>query len=363
MQSLRPLLNRLPRLIGARRRALYDTAVERWEICPAETVDIAAGIWLPDQIEHIAQTEFGDLADIIGQMRGDPAELTRPTMGYRLRDVDFVDGVLYARGAELHLRERRHSGLTYTRPAQAISGALYESWIGNRWFGNWLLNDGLAYRLAETAGHPVTSAAMRGGHVADYERLLGLTPERIGDVHFDELILFDDLHNNSHRQARAQQQRARIMAGLARNGDTGYGDTGGAVRPLPGVFIYRGRSGDARILENESQIAERLERDYGFHTIYLDRASADQIARTVAATDLVMGVEGSQLAHGVISMAPGGTLVTLHPADRVTTSMKLLTDCWRQNYAMVVGRGGARGFHVEWDQIRRTLDLVAARNA
>lgn len=175
-----------------------------------------------------------------------------------------------------------------------------------------------------------------------------MTPERIGDVHFDELILFDDLHNNSHRQARAQQNRASIMAGRD-------------LAPLPGVFIFRGGSGDARNLENEPKIAERLEAEYGFRILYIDRHDADQIAEAVGATDLVVGVEGSQLAHGVIGMAPGGTVLTLQPADRVTTSLKLLTDCWRQDYAMLVGDGPADGYHVDWDQLRRTMDLIADR--
>ncbi|KGJ06224.1 Protein of unknown function [Paracoccus halophilus] len=349
MPSFRPLMNRLPRLFGAQPRAFADLAVERWEICPAEAVNITPGIWLPDQIEHIARTEFGDLPDVLGQMQGDPEEMTPATMGYRFRDVDFVDGVLYARGAERHLRERKGAGLTYPRPERSLSGALYESWIGNRWFGNWLLNDCLAYPLAAEAGRPVTSAPARGGHVARYEELLGMRPERIGNVHFDELILFDDLHNNSNRQARAQANRARIMAGRD-------------LQPVPGVFIFRGASGDARILDNEAEIAERLEADYGFRTVYIDRHDADQIAELVGGTRLIVGVEGSQLAHGVIGMAPGGTVLTLQPADRVTTSLKLLTDCWRQNYAMVVGDGTAGGFRVEWDQIRRTLDMISDRN-
>lgn len=349
MHSLRPIHNRLRRLFGSGRGEFLDAAVERWEICPAEEVEIAPGIWLPDQVEQIAQTEFGGLPDILAQMQGHPAEPTPPTMGYRFRDVDFVDGVLHARGGEHHLRQRKRSGLTYPRPREAISGALYESWIGNRWFGNWLLNDCLAYRLAEAAGDPVTSAPVRGGHIARYEELLGIVSRRIGDVHFDELVLFDDLHNNRSRRDRAQQNRARLVAGRA-------------LKPLPGVFIFRGGSGDARILENEAEIAERLEVEYGFRTLYVDRDDADRMIEAAGAARMVVGVEGSQLAHGVIAMPSGGTLLTLQPADRVTTSLKLLTDCWRQRYAMVVGQGTARGYRVEWDQLRRTLDLIAAEN-
>lgn len=349
MHSLRPLHNRLRRLAGQARPQFYDLAVERWEISPAEEVEIAPGIWLPDQVEQIAQTEFGALPDILAQMRGDPAEPTPPTMGYRFRDVDFVDGVLHARGGQMHLRKQSRRGIGYPRPRQAISGALYESWIGNRWFGNWLLNDCLAYRLAEQAGHPVTSAPVRGGHIRRYEELLGMTPGRIGDVHFDELVLFDDLHNNRGRQGRAQENRARLLAGRK-------------PEPLPGVFIFRGASGDARLLENEAEIAERLEVEYGFRTLYVDRHDADQMVEAAGAAQLVVGVEGSQLAHGVIAMPPGGTVLTLQPADRVTTSLKLLTDCWRQRYAMVVGAGTAGGYRVEWDQLRRTLDLIADQN-
>jgi len=352
MLSLRPIHSRLRRMFGPGDVDFLGTAVERWEICPPEQVAIAPGIWLPDQAGHIDGTEFGTLPDILAQMQGDPVERIPPTMGYRFRDVDFVDGVLYARGAERHLRQRRRSGsgLGYRRPAESLSGALYESWIGNRWFGNWLLNDCLAYRLAEEAGDPVTSAPIRGSHVARYQELLGIAPRRIGDAHFDELILFDDLHNNSHRRARAQENRARLLQDRK-------------PEPLPGVFIFRGSSGDARILENEPEIAARLEAEYGFRTLYPGRQDADELVLAAAGARLVVGVEGSQLAHGLIAMAPGGTVLTLQPADRVTTALKLLTDCWQQHFAMVVGAGGTRGYRVEWDQIRRSLDLIAARTA
>lgn len=350
MHSLRPIQNRLRRILGQGHQQFFDIAVESWQISPAEQIRILPGIWLPDQIDHIAQTEFGDMQDILAQMRGNPAETVPPTMGYRFRDVDFVDGVLHGRGAALHLRQHRRSALTYPRPQTAISGSLYESWIGNRWFGNWLLNDCLAYRLAEAQGHQVTSAPARGGHIARYEQLLGMTPERIGDVHFDELVLFDDLSNTRSRQARAQENRTRLVAGRD-------------PARLPGVFIFRGSSGDARILENEAEIAERLEADYGFQTLYIDRDDADRMAAAAGAAEIVIGVEGSQLAHGVIAMRPGGTLVTLQPPNRVTTSLKQLTDCWRQRYAMVVGTGTARGYRIDWDQLRRTLDLIAQQES
>ena len=62
-------------------------------------------------------------------------------------------------------------------------------------------------------------------------------------------------------------------------------------------------------------------------------------------------------------MPPGGTLLTLQPPDRATTAMKLLTDRWQQRFAMVVGRGQAESFRIDWGEVVATLELVQAENA
>lgn len=342
---LRPLANKLRRFAGLPAQELFDLAEERWEISPAETLPELPVICLPNQAERITKTEFAPLDMTLRSIEGDPAAPAPATMGFRLRDVDFVDGVLYKGGAELHLRRRARPALSHRRPRHAISGAMYETWVGNRWFGNWLLDDCLTYRLAEDAGHPVTSTPERGGHVPRYEELLSMTPQRIGDVHFDELILFEDHPNNSHRLARAQDMRARLLKGRD-------------PKPNPGVFLYRGTSGDARIMENEDEIAEKLEAHYGFRIMFAEDHSVDELMEACGATRVVAGVEGSQLNHGMTVMPPGGTLLTMQPADRTTTAMKLLTDRWQQRFGLLVGIGTATGFRIDWDETRRTLDMI-----
>ena len=93
-----------------------------------------------------------------------------------------------------------------------VDGALYESWVGNRWFGNWLADDCLTYRLAEQFGTPVTtSAGARQGHVPEYQSLLGLRPRRVSRVHFEDLHFFRDLGHNTSKKARADQLRERLV--------------------------------------------------------------------------------------------------------------------------------------------------------
>lgn len=129
-------------------------------------------------------------------------------------------------------------------------GALYESWVGNRWFGNWLSDDCLAYPLVVGAGEVLTTRPA-AGHVPDYEARLGMAPRRITDARFEELVLVNDHANNRHREARARAMRDRLLAGMQ-------------VVDHPGIYLLRGRTGDPRVLVNEMAIAERLERERAF---------------------------------------------------------------------------------------------------
>lgn len=348
MYSLRPLTYRLGLLMGLGGGDLAAAADERWHVAPAETREVPPAIILDGQAERITQTIFTTLPLLIQSLAGDPAESIAPTMAYRLTDVDIVDGVLYSHGVSVHLRERRHK-ISLGHLEAIEHGAFSESWVGNRWFGNWLLDDCLTYRLAEEAGGPVTTMPHRGGHVPRYEELLSISQRRIADAHLDEVVIFDDHANNSHRMARAQDMRARLTAGLA-------------SAPVAGVFLLRGRSGDARVLENETEIAERLARERGFRIMFAEDHGVDELMAACAGASIVAGVEGSQLNHGIAAMPAGGTLLTLQPPDWATTAMKLLTDRWQQRFAMVVGEGGAGSFRIEWDEVARTLDMIENRN-
>ncbi|MDS9468294.1 glycosyltransferase family 61 protein [Paracoccus sp. MBLB3053] len=342
--SLRPLTYRVRNLLGRGNGDLAAAADDIWTIAPEETREVHPVIILPGQADRITRAEFSTLPWLIKSLAGDPEEKVGPTLGYRLSDVDIVDGVLYSRGMTLHLRQRKRR-LGVSRIDDLGSGVLYETWIGNRWFGNWLTDDCLTYRLAEALGTVMTTMPERGGHVPRYEELLAMKPQRITDAHLDEAILFDDHPNNSNRIARAQDMRRRLMGNPPMGGD----DL---------VFLVRGRTGDQRIMENEMQIAEQLEKSHGFRVMSPEQHSVDELMSACGAARVVAGIEGSQLNHGVVAMPPGGTLLTIQPPDRATTAMKLLTDRWQQRFAMVVGYGTAESFMVEPQDVLRTFDKV-----
>ncbi|WP_255005777.1 glycosyltransferase family 61 protein [Roseovarius sp. M141] len=318
---------------------------DRWEVAPAGKGYAAPGIFLPGQIERIRDTEFGPIDEVIQVLRGGFETSENPTVAHRFKDVDLVDGVLYAKGHQRHLRSRQTRSLAYRTPSEVMRGTLYESWIGNRWFGSWLLEDSLTYLLAEAQGLPVTTAPEAAYHVPRYEELLRMKPLRIQNVHFDELILFEDMPSNPDKAQRSWEVRNRLLAGRT-------------IKPVPGVFILRGRSGDLRVLENEQQIAEKMAETYGFEILDPMTATVDQIVDLCGQAKVIAGVEGSHLVHGMMVMPPEATLFVIQPPDRTVATLKIVTDRQKQRYAFVVAEGTQLKFRANWEEIRCTFDLL-----
>lgn len=348
MIALRPLSTYARRLAGPLARPLPDfwsQADEVWTMSPGEEHAYPAAIFLPGQLDRIKDVVFDDLPGTVRAFTSGEVRTLDPTLAARFRDVILYDGVLYLGRAVHHLRSRQRWLPLPLTSGPRLSGALYDSWIGLRYFGNWLMDDCETYRLAEQVGQPVTIRPDSAGHRADYESRLSMTPLRVDSAHFDELVLFKDYSNNAGRRARAADRRRRLTAGV---------DT----TPHPGVFLLRGSTGDPRLLKNETALAERLWRRHGITAFNAETRDVAGLIRACAGARLVIGVEGSQLTHALAAMPPGGTMVGLFPPDRVTAAMKLMTDRLGLHFALVIGTGGADGFSVDADEVEATLDRL-----
>lgn len=346
MITLRPGWHRLRRLLGRPVPDIAARAVERIELWPAETRAFPPAILIPGMADRITGVEFSTLPETRLALASDRPVEVGPTLAYRLRDVDLIDGVLYAAGGERHIRRRsRRAWPAARRPPDDPGGVLPESWSGNRWFGNWLMDDCLAWPLHEGLGAPLTTAPPGTGHVPRYEELLGITARRVTEARFATLTLIDDLPQNGGKIARAAAMRARLMAG--RN-----------PAPVPGVWLWRGRTGDQRILVNEDEIANRLARDRGFRVLDATTMTVDALMDACGAARVIAGVEGSQLVHGLAAAPEGAAILTIQPPDRVTTALKLFADRLGQRFAVVVGAGDQRAFRADWGDVARTLDIL-----
>ena len=334
---------------------LESLAVKTWEIAPGSTAIAPAAFFLPNQLERVTGWEealFYPNEHPRRTMEGVGRVEHGATRGFLLKDVWMIDGALYKGNAKSWLTPGgRFPGIRVEN--EIDRGALYCTMGGNKWFGTWLMDDCLTYRLACDEGVPVTTAPFadnvsiaRNGilHAPGYERWLGMNPLRLRNAYFRELVIFNDLSQNLNKHLRFRAMGEQLLSHVN-------------VSTHPGVFILRGGHGALRRLRNEMEVAERLRDRRGFRI--LDPATCDvpTIVAACAGAQTVVGIEGSQLIHGVNVLPPGGSLLVLQPPNRFLCFCKYLTDRDHQNFGFVVGIPEGDGFRIDPDEVERTLDL------
>jgi capsular polysaccharide biosynthesis protein len=261
------------------------------------------------------------------------------TRGYLLKDVWLIDGTLYKDNAHSWLLPRSRWWPHVKVECEIDRGAIFCSMRGNQYFGQWLMDDCVTYPLASAEGVPVTTAQPVNIHTTGYEDMLGMKPIRLQNAFFRELVIFEDnsmgiydSYENRHKHLRFRAMSDRLLSKVK-------------ASPHPGVFILRGKTGELRFLKNEIALAEHLRDRRGFQILDPSEADVPTIVATCAGARTVVGVEGSQLIHGMLTLQPGGSLLTLQPPNRFVSMFKHMTDRDQQNFGFVVGHLEGKGFH------------------
>jgi hypothetical protein len=324
-------------------RTLESVAVKSWEIAPAEPSVAPRAFFLPGQLERVTGWAFTD--EHPREVMEGGAGTHGATCAFLLRDVWLIDGTLYKEDARAWLAPRSGWHRQFSVEQEIDRGAIYSTARGIQYFGQWLLADCVTYPLARAEGLPVTTAQPVSAHLLAYESCYGMVPHRTRGAFIRELVIFDDLGQNRNKHLRARTMREQLLAGVD-------------ARPHPGVFILRGRAGELRLLSNELELAEQLRVQRGYRVIDPMVMDLPAIIAACAGAKVVIGVEGSQLMHGIAALGPGGTLVTLQPPNRFCPNYKHLTDRDHQHFAFVVGQTQGESFFIDPDEMERTLDLL-----
>ncbi len=339
------------RIVPALRRAssglhLADVAEKSWELAPAESVLISPALYDEDDLTRVTGVDVDSTREIEWRrIRGGPLQY-RPTVAYQLGNAVLSKGHLILPRFVRPVTTQpwplwgRHTE-TETEPA-----LLTATFNGSRYFGHWMMDELTRIVAAPRIGQPVAPPRPLSTHQRDYLKLLGLEQQERSDVLFRQLILFEERNQNAYRRERYAllRERARRSRHAA---------------PCEGVMLLRGRTGVARVLLNEEDLADRLSRR-GLRTMCPTEHSVTEILDACMDAKIVVGVEGSQMMHALLTMQYGGTLVTLQPPSRFNNILKTYCDALGLRYAFIVGQQRNDGFSVDQDHLNRLLDRLSA---
>ncbi|MEZ5664507.1 MAG: glycosyltransferase 61 family protein [Burkholderiaceae bacterium] len=342
MFSVRPITSRLFR------QSLDAIASEIHVVHPPQRTVRRAAVFLPDAIDRIKGVqEETHLAYEMDRVNGGQVEHAA-TIAYRLDDVHLVEGRLLMRRGHVKLvhDERRLIGPRHIGQ-QIECAAFTSSIVSDRYFGHALIDRSATSLLASEFApvrHPQWQGTTPSPHLAWYEQLWGVNAPLLDDAAIGQAWVFQDFGMNAHRARRMQHMRQRIH-------------TLRPQQPAPMALILRGSNGARRHLANEQALADLLAAR-GACIVDPMRESAENIARMLAGVPLVIGVEGSALAHGLVAIADRGAMLIIQPPYRFNNLFKDYADALGLLYGFVVADGSQDSFELDPGRLLRAIDLV-----
>lgn len=271
-----------------------------------------------------------------------------PCKYHRLNLPILIDGNFYLNRAKYLLAGSTKSAMARSGKPSHPGGFIAANRQSHAYFGHWLTDELPLSLYGSGIGHMVTSRHGRAlySHEEGYFKLHALPlPEELPDrCVCNTLTILDAGGVCSPQIQQMQQMRATLRARWGKKGASA-------------VFIRRGGSGNARMLLNESEVMNFLA-NCGFAIVNPEVMTAGQLAETLLDAEIVIGVEGSHLAHGLLHMSETGTLLVIQPPFRFNNPFKDLCDASGRKYGFTVGTASGDGFHQDISDLKNLLNKI-----
>ena len=345
----RPIANYVRRrLAGGRtleataaRTEIVQPVESEWSACPA--------VYLPGQLERAAAGVEGH-GSLAGELAAClPGLVTHAAIvRYTLRDA-----IVHADGYDVPGHAfRATSGklpLIRTKGAAHYDRVLYcMSAVSRRYFGHWL-QDACATALL-SRGEDALALDERPDwpHAGEYLAAFGLQPAGAPSLRVGELTVYQDHGQGSSKRERYRRMRTMLRDALPASG------------PGPSaVYLRRGATGTARVIENDQAISEALARR-GFEVVDLDGTSAASLHGRLRDAAIVVSMDGSHLNHIYTASNPDTAILSFIPADRFTATNVGYARAAGMRFGLLVAPRVSGGYRIDETDLLKTLDILVA---
>jgi hypothetical protein len=337
-------VSRLKSLTG-QTKFIEDVAHRIDEICPATAVSGPPGICLPGQLDRIEEAAFGlDVKTEIAQFSGAP-KVTLAARRIELHNV-YIDGYsLHCQGRTLCMRTDGQADIPDTDIIELQDAGLRSSFLGCWFFGHWLRDDCATHELAHDFGPVLGIQTPFWPDKQDYLTLFQQEVLTARQAYVSKLVMFDDIHQGLDKAVRFEILRKKIRQSVIPEHSNHL------------VYLRRGGTASARSISNESQVAEALEQR-GVIIVSAEQMSIPDMVAKLLGARMIISIEGSQISHALYTLNDGGSVLAIQPPDRFFNSHMDWLRVLNMHYGIVVGQGLGGQFHIDVNELLRTIDLM-----
>lgn len=339
-----PITHKLLSFTGTAIGAIEDACAESWIVEPALKQRVQPSIYLPGDLDRVtAAIEFSNLQQEMEYLTAEVREHAA-TIAYRFRNVAVFEGGLYSGRWRERLMSRERAETGNESEKRMASGVVACSWCGNHYFGHWITDDLTLHLASEEIGHPFVLKRKPYLHEPGYRRLLNIWCDEVASMRLDDVVILRDFGQNAYKRKRYEILRNRLKEQYR-------------MPRATRVFLRRGSLGASREIVNDSEFESFLCAQ-GFSIVDPEKLTPSEIVEQTMGAEIVIGVEGSQIPHALLTMADKGVLCCLLPPSRFVNTFKGYTDCLGMRYAMLVGHAAPGGFRIDLKDLGRLLEMI-----
>lgn len=311
---------------------------------PAIELSCRPALFEPDQIGRVLRCGFDQSIGSEVEKLAATRWTSRPASICELRDVLVLGGHVFHSGGRNLLRDNGVLTALGGRLDAFDSVAVPNSVPGLRYFGHWLRDDCSGHDLAQGFGRVVSIRRPDYRDAPLYAALLGQTWEEHSGFSARRATFLTDIGFSPAKAARLRSLRARLRARCRAAAGAGV------------VLLRRGDPDPRRNPRNEAALLSRL-KQAGVRVVDGDSPIETVIAQILDA-EVIIGMEGSQLAHAVFLLQDGGALIALQTPLRFYNPHHEWCRLLGMQYGTVVGTIVEDGFEMDADEVLQMVDRV-----
>lgn len=344
------MLSRLYPFLAPINRRLFGDAVPETEVLqPAEPQDITPPAMLPGQLDRVTGTDEHSTLDFHLNAATETTIVHAPVLRHTYKNAIAHHSGFATRGYSERYGGYRELSDLAGKGAYVAQLRYCHDYVSWRYFGHWLQDSMPSAHIDPDLGALWMPHRLSWEHANHYLRALDLQTLDAPFITTDELVVYQDFGQGSHKSARYAQIKKKL------NPQYDVDDAQGCV------FLKRGMTGAARPIANEDELAEQLVAR-NWRILDVETNTVQELRETLSQARVAVSIEGSQINHAHVSLKRGGVLVILMPQDRFTTTQLGRCRAHGITPAVVVLEGNKHdGYYADVDEILRTIDLADAQ--
>ncbi|UPK05335.1 hypothetical protein [Bradyrhizobium sp. 170] len=222
--------------------SLESASVAQEIICPSERVAHPRPIYMNDQIDRIVASI--PESTVPAQIRAVTGVETvhDATIAYHIADATIIDGTIYSGTLRYFISSQQ----SRTPPRSLECASLISSMVTQKYFAHWLADGCVQYLLPAQAR--INVGPIPYPDATAYAELFGQDWKSIvvDSATVKNLIITADYAQNSSKRRRYEILHSRIV------------NTFGPKEKTSLVYLRRGNTGAARLIDNEASLIEAL---------------------------------------------------------------------------------------------------------